>query len=120
MVVVNLSRVALHGAVAENSYLVGEGAEAGPMDQLLGFSITVRMAVGPRAIYKVFILQMPLACDEPFTDQVGEVAGFPMHAGVASKIHERAKLERLCRNISLPAISEKRLSLTPNASSDGQ
>ena len=30
------------------------------------------------------------------------------------KAQERQKLERLCRYISRPAVSEKRLSLTPN------
>ncbi len=34
------------------------------------------------------------------------------HAGVAAKAHERDKLERLCRYICRPAVSEKRLSLT--------
>jgi hypothetical protein len=33
---------------------------------------------------------------------------------VAAKADERKKLERLCRYISRPAVSEKRLSLTPN------
>jgi len=42
------------------------------------------------------------------------VAGFSLHAGVATRSHERKKLERLCRYISRPAVSEKRLSLTPN------
>jgi len=41
------------------------------------------------------------------------VAGFSLHAGVAVKAHERRKLERLCRYVSRPAVSEKRLSLTP-------
>jgi hypothetical protein len=45
---------------------------------------------------------------------VGKVAGFSLHAGVAAKAQERKKLERLCRYISRPAVSEKRLSLTPN------
>jgi hypothetical protein len=45
---------------------------------------------------------------------VGKVAGFSLHAGVATKAHERTKLERLCRYISRPALSEKRLSLTSN------
>jgi hypothetical protein len=45
---------------------------------------------------------------------VGKVAGFSLHAGVAARADERKKLERLCRNISRPAIAEKRLSLTPN------
>jgi len=42
------------------------------------------------------------------------VAGFSLHAGVVAKAHERKKLERLCRYISRPAVSEKRLLLTPN------
>jgi len=62
----------------------------------------------------VFTLQTLPACDEPFDDGVGEVAGFSLHAGVAARADQRQKLERLCRYISRPAISEKRLSLTPN------
>jgi hypothetical protein len=54
------------------------------------------------------------ACDEPFDDEVGKVAGFSLHAGVAARADQRQKLERLCRYISRPALSEKRLSLTPN------
>jgi hypothetical protein len=49
-----------------------------------------------------------------FGDTVGKVAGFSLHAGVAARADERKKLERLCRYISRPAVSEKRLSLTPN------
>ncbi|VAW78780.1 Mobile element protein [hydrothermal vent metagenome] len=54
------------------------------------------------------------ACEpeDQFGDTLGLVAGFSLHAGVAAKAHERDKLERLCRYISRPAISEKRLSLT--------
>ena len=37
-----------------------------------------------------------------------------MHAGVATKTNERAKLERLCRYITRPAVSTKRLSITRN------
>jgi len=39
-------------------------------------------------------------------------AGFSLHAGVAAQAWERGKLERLCRYLSRPAVSEKRLSLT--------
>ena len=42
------------------------------------------------------------------------MAGFSLHAGVAARADERKKLERLCRCISRPAVSEKRLSLTPS------
>ncbi len=40
--------------------------------------------------------------------------GFSLHTGVAARADERKKLERLCRYISRPAVSEKRLSLTPH------
>jgi len=42
-----------------------------------------------------------------------KVGGFSLHAGVAAEAHEGQKLERLCRYIARPAISEKRLSLSP-------
>ena len=84
------------------------------MEKLLGSSITYRIAVGPQQGRKVFTLQTLPACDEAFDDGVGKVAGFSLHAGVAARAEQRDKLERLCRYISRPAISEKRLSLTPN------
>ncbi len=42
---------------AQNSYLAGDGLEAGPMDELLGSSITYRIAVGPQQGRKVFTLR---------------------------------------------------------------
>jgi len=45
----------------------------------------------------VFTLQTLPACDEKFNDEVGNVAGFSLHAGVVAGSHERKKLERLCR-----------------------
>ena len=39
------------------------------------------------------------------------MAGFSLHAGVAVKACQRDKLERLCRYICSPPISEKRLCL---------
>ena len=62
----------------------------------------------------MFTLQMLPDCDDPFVDDVGKVAGFSLHAGVAAKVDERKKLERLCRHIARPAVSEKRLSLLRN------
>ena len=40
------------------------------------------------------------------------MAGFSLHAGVAVKASQRDKLERLCRYICRPPVSEKRLFLT--------
>jgi ribosomal protein S27E len=98
----------------EQRFLAAEAVEEGAMDQLMGHSITYRIAVGPQAGRKVFTLQTLPASEEPFDDPVGQVAGFSLHAGVAAKAHQRQKLERLCRYISRPAVSEQRLSLTPN------
>jgi len=42
-----------------------------------------------------------------------KVGDFSLHAGVAAEAHESQKLERLCRYIARPAISEKRLSISP-------
>ena len=126
-----LERQGLLERDAENSYLAGDDLEAGPMEQILGWSITYRIAVGPQQGRKVFTLQTLPACDESFDDGVGKVAGFSLHAGMAARADQRQKLERLCRydvqgctsvaggrkpgaTISRPAISEKRLSLTPN------
>jgi len=86
-----------------------------PMPQLLGSSVTYRIAVGPQQGRKVMTLQtLPDDGDEPFTTRVGHVAGFSLHAGIATKANERAKLERLCRYIARPAVSTKRLSMTRN------
>jgi hypothetical protein len=84
-------------------------------NHLLGSSITYRIALGSQQGRKVMTLQtIPDCGDDPFTTRVGNVAGFSLHAGVATKANERAKLERLCRYITRPAASRKRLSLTRN------
>ena len=95
-----LERQGLLERDAENSYLAGDVVEGGPLDQLFGHSITYRISVGPHAGRKVFTLQTLPECNEPFDDQVGKVAGFSLHAGVAARAHERKKLERLCRYIA--------------------
>jgi hypothetical protein len=46
--------------------------------------------------------------------EAGEVAGFLLHAGPGTRADLRDKLERLCRYICQPAVSEQSLSLTPN------
>jgi hypothetical protein len=109
-----LERQGLLERDAENSYLSGDAGEGGPLDQLLGHSITYRVAVGPHAGRKVFTLQTLPSCTEPFDATVGKVAGSSLHAGVAARKDERKKLERLCRYIARPAVSEKRLSLLSN------
>lgn len=60
---------------AENSYLASNAVDDEPMTPLLGHSITCRIAIWPQAGRKVFTLQTLPACDEPFDDGVGKVAG---------------------------------------------
>jgi len=61
----------------------------------------------------VFTLQtLPAVEEDDRYAQVAKESGFSLHAGVAAQAWERDKLERLCRYISRPALSEKRLSLT--------
>jgi len=86
-----LERQGLLERDAENSYLAGDAVDDDPMSQLLGHSITYRIAVGSQAGRKVFTLQTQPACEpeEQLTDTVGKVAGFNLHAGVAARAHER-------------------------------
>ena len=108
-----LERQGLLERDAENSYLVGDEIDAGPLAQLQGASITWRVAVGPQQGRKVFALQT-LPANEGLTDnEAGKVAGFSLHVGVAVRADQRDKLERLCRYVCRPAISGRRLSLTP-------
>ena len=81
-------------------------------------SVNYRIAVGPNRGQKVFTLQTLPARDENNSGQLAQIDGFSLHAGVFADTHQTDKLERLCRYIARPAVSEKRLSLTSTATSD--
>ena len=76
-------------------------------------SITYRIATGKHAGRKVVTLQTLPGDDGPLEGEAGKVGGFLLHAGVAAEAHESQKLVRLCGYIARPAISEKRLSISP-------
>ena len=80
--------------------------------QLHGHSVTYRIATGPQQGCKVFTLQtLPEREDKADTrSRVVNHAGFSLHVGVAAT--QRDKLERLCRYVSRPAVSDKRLAIT--------
>jgi hypothetical protein len=59
---------------AEGSYLAGDALEGGPMEQLLGWSITYRIAVGPYRGCKVFTLQTLPGREVRFDHGVGKLA----------------------------------------------
>ncbi len=110
-----LERRGLLDRDAENSYRVFEQQEEDAMEQRFGHSITYRIAMGPHQGRKVFTLQtVPPRADPNEVGQAAKVASFSWHAGVVAEPHPRDKLERLCRYISRPAVSEQRLALTAN------
>jgi len=75
-------------------------------------AVTYRFALGPNKGKKALTLKS-LPPDEDHGTLKGLVAknsGFSLHAGVAFSGTERAKIERLCRYITRPAIALERLS----------
>ena len=81
-----------------------------------GSGITYRIALGPQQGRKVFTLQTipPKHGEHSPISPVGKEAGFSLHAGVTTASHQRNKLERICRYVARPAVSENHLSLTRN------
>jgi hypothetical protein len=75
-------------------------------------SVSYRIAMGPQQGQKVFTLQTLPASNEGEYGQLANTSGFSLHAGVFADAYEPEKLERLCRYISRPAISEQHLSMT--------
>ena len=78
------------------------------MDDLLGHSITYRVAVGPRAGQKVFTLQTVPAGEGEAGTGVAQYAGFSLHAGIGVEAEQQAKLERLARYVSRPPVAEEK------------
>jgi hypothetical protein len=89
----------------ENAWLSGDPGQAGPLDDLVGHSITYRIAVGPRAGQKVFTLQTVAAQGEGEGRSVAQAGGFSLHAGLDIQPGQRTKLERLCRYVSRPPLA---------------
>ncbi|MDP2183912.1 MAG: transposase [Pseudolabrys sp.] len=97
----------------ESAFLSDSAGSDDGMDGLRMSSITYRVATGAQAGRKVATLQTIPADADALQGDAGQVGGFSLHAGVAAEAHESQKLERLCRYIARPAISEKRLSIAP-------
>jgi hypothetical protein len=100
---------------AESAWLSADPGRAGALDDLIGHSITYRIAVGPRAGQKMFTLQtVPAQPEGEGRSGAAEASGFSLHAGLEIQPGERAKLERLCRYVSRPPVATERLALTPS------
>jgi len=98
----------------ENSYLARDAEQASALDDVIGHAVTYRVAVGPHRGQKALTLQtLPaMPSDEAEDSNVARAGGFSLHAGIAARADQRAKLERLCRYVARPAVATRRLSLT--------
>jgi len=107
-----LEKVGLIHRDIDNTFLNLPIDDEDSLLQLQASSVSYRIAVGKDAGKKVFSLQTLPANDHDNYGQLAKISGFSLHAGVFADTHQKDKLERLCRYIARPAVSEKRLSLT--------
>ena len=99
----------------ESAYLdLQTDDDDGAMASIVSASISYRLAFGPNAGRKALTLQTIPAVTEDPRSLVSKQAGFSLHAGVACKAGQRKKLERLCRYVTRPPISEQRLTIAGN------
>jgi hypothetical protein len=87
--------------------------EASALRPLQQGSIVYRIAFGPRAGRKVLTLReaVPVGADSGYEAKplCANEQGFSLHAAVRCQANERAKLERLCRYITRPALANDRI-----------
>lgn len=84
-----------------------------PMAQLIGKSVTYRIAVGVQQGRKAFMLHTttPLTDPAPGSERVAKCAGLSLHAGVSCEAHQQEKRKPLCRHISRLPVSGSMLFL---------
>lgn len=81
------------------------------LSKLQAGSVTYRFATGKSKGKKAIVLKSVTDNDHAASKGlVAKHSGFSLHAGVATKAHERDKLEKICRYIARPAVAEERLS----------
>jgi hypothetical protein len=110
-----LERLGLLEQDAEQAWLELDPADdTDAMPQILGSSVSYRIAVGPQQGRKAFMIRTlrPLDRPDPGLERVAKANGFSLHAGVSCEGHQKDKRERLCRYIARPAVDIPRLSLS--------
>jgi hypothetical protein len=98
-----LERMGLLQRDAESVWLdLPPGEDTDAMRQLIGSSVTYRIAVGPQAGRKALVLRTirALPGEEPRNEVVAKANGFSLHAGVSCEAHQRDLRERLCRYVA--------------------
>ena len=92
----------------EDNYYLPSSENA--FDHIQASSITYRIAIGKNKGQKALTLKTVPTREEKQSPSLAKYSGFSLHAGVACKASECKKLERICRYISRPSLSEERLS----------
>ena len=81
----------------ENSFLTLDPAEVSGFDDLLGHSITYRIALGPQQGRKAFTLQtVPAVAAADDNSSVAKAAGFSLHAGGQRARRTNARSSNAC------------------------
>ena len=76
------------------------------MDQIQGASLTYKIALGKYKGKKALTFQSIPLMEKTKDKFLSRYAGFSLHCGVACPANDRKKLERVCRYISRPSLSE--------------
>ena len=91
-----LERMGLLRRDAESAWLdLPPVEDTDAMRQLLGSSVTYRVAVGPQAGRKALVLRTitALAGEDPRNERVAKANGFSLHAGVSCEAHQRCQVK---------------------------
>ena len=80
-------------------------------EQLLGAAVHYRIATGPHAGRKALTLHTVASNPPADNSCIVQLSGFSLHAGTCCQARDRDSLERLCRYIARPAVSNERLSV---------
>jgi hypothetical protein len=89
-----------------------DGEEARTLRPLQAAAITYRIAFGPRAGQKLVTLRGAMQPESTARQPLcADIDGFSLHAAVRVEAHDRKRLEQLCRYITRPALSDKRMQL---------
>ena len=76
-------------------------------EQLLAAAVHYRIATGPHAGRNALTLRTADSSPPPDNPGIAQLSGCSLHAGTVCEAHERDALERLCRYIARPAVSNE-------------
>jgi hypothetical protein len=97
------------GSIAEPET---DGEAVRTLRPLQAAAITYRKAFGPRAGRKVLTLRGAMPRETTTRPALcADIDGFSLHAAVRVEAHERRRVERLCRYITRPALSDERVQI---------